>query len=71
MSKLHQKVLVIGGAGYIGSHIVLELCEQGYDVSVFDNLSTGYEKNIDSRVDFIRGDILSHNDLSDIFKKKY
>ena len=41
MSKLNQTVLVIGGAGYIGSHIVLELCERGYDVTVFDNLSTG------------------------------
>jgi len=40
MSKLNQQVLVIGGAGYIGSHVVLELCEQGYDVTVFDNLST-------------------------------
>ena len=71
MSKLNQTVLVIGGAGYIGSHIVLELCEQGYDVTVFDNLSTGYEKNIDSRADFIQGDILNDNDLSNIFKKKY
>ena len=71
MSKLDQKVLVIGGAGYIGSHIVLELCEQGYDVSVFDNLSTGYEKNIDPRADFIQGNILNHNDLQNAFKKNY
>ena len=44
MTKLSQEVLVLGGAGYIGSHIVLELCEHGYDVTVFDNLSTGHEK---------------------------
>ncbi|SVC65173.1 uncharacterized protein METZ01_LOCUS318027, partial [marine metagenome] len=34
-----MNVLVIGGAGYIGSHTVLELCENGHDVTVFDNLS--------------------------------
>ena len=71
MSKLNQTVLVIGGAGYIGSHIVLELCEQGYDVTVFDNLSTGYKKNIDLRAKFIQGDILNQNDLSNIFQKDY
>ena len=71
MSKLNQTVLVIGGAGYIGSHIVLELCEQGYDVTVFDNLSTGYKKNIDLRAKFIQGDIFNQNDLSKIFQKDY
>ena len=71
MSKMSQEVLVIGGAGYIGSHIVLELCENGYDVTVFDNLSTGHEKNIDHRAEFIQGDILNHNELTNVFKKKY
>ena len=71
MSKLNQTVLVIGGAGYIGSHIVLELCEQGYDVTVFDNLSTGYKKNIDLRAKFIQGDIHNQDDLSNIFQKNY
>ena len=71
MSKLNQTVLVIGGAGYIGSHIVLELCEQGYDVTVFDNLSTGNKINIDHRAKFIQGDILNQNDLSNIFQKDY
>ena len=36
-----MRVLVIGGAGYIGSHITYELCDQGYNVTVLDNLSTG------------------------------
>ena len=71
MSKLNQTVLVIGGAGYIGSHIVLKLCEQGYDVTVFDNLSSGHKKNIDLRAKFIQGDILNQNDLSNIFQKDY
>ena len=39
-----MNILLTGGAGYIGSHVVLELCEYGYNVTVFDNLSTGHEK---------------------------
>ncbi len=64
-------VLVIGGAGYIGSHVVLELCEQGIPVVVFDNLSSGYKENIDSRASFIEGDILNISDLSHCFKQPY
>ena len=38
-----MKILVTGGAGYIGSHIVKALGENGYDIIVFDNLSYGHE----------------------------
>ena len=48
-----MNILVIGGAGYIGSHITYELCDQGYNVTVLDNLSTGFIENIDSRSSFI------------------
>ena len=71
ISKYKNKILVTGGAGYIGSHVVLELCEQNYDVVVFDNLSTGHRKNVDHRAEFIQGDMLSQNDLSNIFQKNY
>lgn len=70
-NKKNYTVLVTGGAGYIGSHIVLNLCEHGHNVTVFDNLSTGHEINIDSRAEFKRGDILNKDQLEDIFSKPY
>ena len=66
-----MKILVIGGAGYIGSHTVLELCESGNDVTVFDNLSSGHLLNIDSRAEFIQGDILKNDDLENAFNGKF
>ena len=68
MISNNQSILVIGGAGYIGSHIVLDLCDQGFDVTVFDNLSTGHKINIDSRAKFIEGDILNPDDLHSVFQ---
>ena len=53
-------VLVTGGAGFIGSHLVAALVGQGCRVTVLDNLSTGHRHNLDSvmdRIDFIDGDI--------------
>ena len=41
-----MKILVTGGAGYIGSHTVAQLCADGYDVAVLDNLSTSCEESI-------------------------
>ena len=55
----------------IGSHTVLELCENGHSVAVFDNLSTGHLINIDSRADFIKGNILNNDDLKDVFNGKF
>lgn len=50
-----MKVLVTGGAGYIGSHAVRELCDHGHSVVVLDNLSKGHEEAIDARAIFLRG----------------
>ena len=57
-----MKILVIGGAGYIGSHTVMELCDLDKEVVVFDNFSTGYVENIDKRATIEEGDILNEND---------
>ncbi len=52
-----MKILIIGGAGYIGSHQVKMMCELGYDVVVVDNLSTGFKNAIDKNATFRYGDI--------------
>ncbi len=52
-----QKILVTGGAGYIGSHAVLALCDAGYTPIVLDNLSTGNEDLIPQGVEFIQEDV--------------
>lgn len=49
-----MRILVTGGAGYIGSHLVDALHESGYEVSVIDNLSTGRASNLADRLDEIR-----------------
>ena len=59
------KVLVIGGAGYIGSHVVLRLLEKGHEVVVFDNLSTGQSVNLFDKAAFVKGDILDINALEE------
>ena len=41
-----MRLLITGGAGYIGSHVALHALDDGYDVTIFDNLSTGRKKNI-------------------------
>lgn len=64
-----KKILVIGGAGYIGSHIVFKLCDMNKDVIIFDNMSSGQEINIDKRAEFVNGDILNISDLESVFEK--
>ena len=59
-----MKTLVIGGAGYIGSHVARELLDRGHTVTVFDNLSSGLWENLFSEAEFIHGDILRYEQLA-------
>ncbi|MDO8669665.1 MAG: UDP-glucose 4-epimerase GalE [Candidatus Buchananbacteria bacterium] len=61
----NNKVLVVGGAGYIGSHVVKELFKNGYQPIVFDNLSTGKKENIIDGVLFIEGDIINYDQIKE------
>jgi UDP-glucose 4-epimerase len=58
-----MKALIIGGAGYIGSHVARHFLDNGHKVTVFDNLSTGQMVNIFPEEDFIKGDILNQAEL--------
>ena len=59
-----MKVLVTGGAGYVGSICVEELLRRGDEVVVFDNLSEGHRLSIDHRATFIQGDLLDPKSIS-------
>ena len=56
LNKTKQSVLVTGGCGFIGSHVVDKLIENGYEVIIIDNLSTGSLKNLNSKATFYQGD---------------
>jgi len=64
-----MKILVTGGAGYIGSHIVLELCDSGFEVIVFDDLSLGFRENVDQRAELYIGSTLNRKDIDDVLSK--
>jgi UDP-glucose 4-epimerase len=70
------KVLVTGGAGFIGSHLVDALMVRGDEVCVFDNLSIGSLENVRRWLDspnftFIKGDLLSPADLEKLEIERY
>jgi len=60
-------ILVTGGAGYIGSHVVKELLHQNYKPIVFDNLQTGHRKAIKNAL-FIEGDLSDQEKLAEVFQ---
>ncbi len=66
---MRDKVIVTGGAGFIGSHLVDRLISMGYDVMVIDNLSTGSENNLNKSAEFFKKDIC--DDDLDLVVKKY
>jgi len=66
-----MKVLVIGGAGYIGSHVTRAFLDSGHEVTVFDNLSTGSRDNLFEEAEFVHGDIMRPEQLRDAMAKGY
>ncbi len=61
-----MNILIIGGAGYIGSHQVRVMCDEQYNVIVLDNLSTGFEYAIDKRAKFINGDVRDYDTIKSV-----
>lgn len=59
-----MNILVIGGAGYIGSHVVYELNDAGHQVTILDNFATGLRENVDTRATLVEGDMRDHTLLN-------
>ena len=64
-----NKVLITGGAGYIGSKIANDLLKKKYNVFVIDNLSTGHKSLINKKVKFYNFDIGNKKKLNNVIKK--
>lgn len=62
-----MKILVTGGAGYIGSFMTKALLDAGHDVVVFDSLTRGHKEAVDGRAQFFQGDITNQSDLEKVF----
>ena len=64
-----MKILVTGGAGFIASQVADAFIDKGHDVFILDNLSTGFEKNVNPKATFIKKDI-GDKSLSELFEKE-
>ncbi|MBQ3666587.1 MAG: UDP-glucose 4-epimerase GalE [Elusimicrobiaceae bacterium] len=65
---MKKNILVMGGAGYIGSHTVKHLLDNGYQVVVADNLIYGHREAVDKRATFVHADLLNIFSLAHLFK---
>lgn len=63
-----RRVLVTGGAGFIGSHLVETLLDRGFLVTVLDNLNTGQRDNVAVDAEFIEGDVCNPDDVARAFE---
>lgn len=66
-----MKILVVGGAGYIGSHVARECLDSGHSVTVYDNLSSGSKGNLFPEASFVEGDILDYSALLSAMRGGY
>ena len=70
MESFYMKIIVTGGAGFIGSHITDTLIEAGHQVIIIDNLSTGNRNNLNPAATFYETDIRDLESLNKIFAKE-
>lgn len=68
MIQNSKKILVTGGAGFIGSHLVDALIDKGFEVNVIDNLSTGKKENLNPQAKFHKLDIRDLKKIKPLFK---
>ena len=68
MTEKNHKVLVTGGAGFVGHHLVVKLLENNFEVNILDDLSTGKKENINNNANFFLGDIRNSNDIDRAIK---
>lgn len=68
--RLNMKILVLGGAGYIGSHTVSELVDAGEEVVIVDNLETGHIEAVNRKAVFYQGDIRDRAFVDSVFEKE-
>lgn len=66
-----MKILIVGGAGYIGSHVAREFLDGGHSVTVYDNLSTGTRQNLFAEARFVEGDILDAQSLAKLAREGF
>lgn len=66
---MSEKILVVGGCGYIGSHVVRQLSEAGRSVVVYDNLSTGFRDALTNGETLVEGDLDDRKKLDELFLK--
>lgn len=66
---MKKNVLVTGGAGFIGSHVVSHCMKMGYNVVAFDDLSGGFEDHIPAGATFVKGSITDHELISNLFSE--
>ncbi len=64
-----MKILVVGGAGYIGSICAELLLDEGHEVAIFDNLTEGHRRAVDARAAFIEGDLADRQKIETAFSK--
>lgn len=70
MVNKNQKILVTGGAGFIGSNLVDELIKKNHNVVVVDNLSSGKKENINPKAKFYKADVRNKKAILEIFEKE-